>query len=465
MFYLQNNGFKPGDEILFQIDNNWHFIACFWACILGGMIPVPVSVGNNDEHRLKLIKVWKVLKNPHLITTNEFMEKLEKFFIKAKIKDEIENIKSKTIYIEDIVTKGEWGKVHKAEVEDIAFIQFSSGSTGNPKGVIITHKNVLVNLTAVIDWTKITPEDRSLNWMPLTHDMGLIGTHIKGMLAGIMQYNMQTQLFIRQPKLWIEKASEHKISLLYSPNFGYKHFMKFYKEDIKNNWDLSNVRLIFNGAEPISADLCNEFLKNMDVYGLKSNSMYPVYGLAEGTIAVTFPKNGEEYTTVSLNRNNLKVGEQIVENNIEDCNAITFVDVGYPINNCYLQICDENNNSLGENRIGYILIKGGNVTSGYYNDKTATKKAITPDGWLNTGDLGFIHNERLVITGRAKDVIFSAGQNYYSHDIERICENVAGIDLGKVVAVGTFNEKKQSDELIIFVLFKKKVEEFINIIS
>lgn len=465
LYHFQKSGYKKGDEVIFQIDDNERFIYSFWACILGGMIPVPITTGNNDEHKMKLFKIWDVLNNPRIIVTADFFEKLCVYAEKNNIGEKIESVKRSAVFVEEVIQTENDGEIYPSQANNIAFIQFSSGSTGDPKGVIITHENVLVNLNAVIQWDKIEPNDIGLNWMPLTHDMGLIGTHIKGMLACINQYNINTALFIRHPSLWIQKASEHKATILYSPNFGYKHFLKFFHADDKISWDLSNVRLIYNGAEPISMDLCNEFLDSMSVYGLKRNAMHPVYGLAEGTIAVAFPKIGEDLKYHVLNRNYLKVGETIVETSKEEKDAVIFVDEGYPIYNCYARICDEENNDIGENKIGVVQISGGNVTSGYYNNKKETEQNITSDGWLNTGDLGFMKEKRLIITGRAKDVIFASGQNYYSHDIERIGEGVEGIELGKIVAVGAFNENRKGDDLILFVIHKQKLENFVPIVN
>ena len=460
LYSLQASGFKKGDEVIFQIDNNRQFMFAFWACILGGMIPVPVTTGTNDEHKLKLFKIWDILKNPKMLASDDFFARLKIFGDKNGLSQQVDIMQTRTLSLENLAKTDCLGEIEKAEENDIAFIQFSSGSTGDPKGVIITHRNVLYDIGSVIRWVNINSEDSGLNWMPLTHDMGLIGTHIKDVIACINQYNIETQLFIRHPSLWIQKASEHKVTLLYSPNFGYKHFLTFFKPEVKKDWDLSKVRLIYNGAEPISYELCDEFLEKLSLYGLKRNSMYTVYGLAEGTIAVTFPRLGDEMRFITLDRNYLNIGDSVREVGKDDARGCSFADEGYPIYDCYVRICDIANNDMGENKIGYICISGANVTSGYYNNEEATRKAITQDGWLNTGDLGFMRDGRLVITGRAKDVIFVKGQNYYSHDIERIAQEAEGIDLGKIVAVGAFNEKIKSDELILFVLFKMKADKF-----
>ncbi|CDZ24035.1 amino acid adenylation protein [[Clostridium] cellulosi] len=460
---LQKYGFRPGDKVIFQIDDNRSFINSFWACILGGMIPVPMAIGNNDEQKSKLFKIWKIIGNPRMITSQDLVKKLKSFADKNGLNEQMNEILKRVIFIDNVILGEDAGEIYYPKRDDMAFIQFSSGSTGDPKGVIITHGNVLTNISAIMRWSKIDTNDVSLNWVPLTHDMGLIGVHIKDVIVDINQYNMPTKLFIENPTLWLEKASEHRATLLYSPNFGFKHFLESYKAEDKKDWDLSSIRLIYNGAEPISMGLCNEFLDKMAVYGLKRSAMHPAYGLAEGTIAVAFPNPGEEFMFHVLDRNHLNIGQTVKDTYKEDRNAVVFMDVGYPIYDCYVRICDEENNEIGENKIGYIQIRGGNVTTGYYNNKEATEKAITKDGWFNTGDLGFLRNKRLTITGRAKDVILVSGQNYYSQDIERIAESAEGVETGTVAAVGVFNKEHGSDDLILFIRYKGNIENFVSI--
>ena len=467
LYDLQCSGIKPGDELVFQIEDNQWFILLFWACLLGGIIPVPVTVGNNDEHRLKLFKILEVLNKPNLIGGKETLETLKKFAdcklpgkIKDKIKynvislDELENIK-------ELGNALASGIIYKAHISDIAFIQFSSGSTGDPKGVVLTHENLLTNINAMISRTGMDSHDSMLSWMPLTHDMGLILVHLTGLVAGVDQYLMPTTLFIKHPVLWLEKAHQLKATQLYSPNFGFKHFLTYFNLEAAKHWDLSHVRLIYNGAEPISAGICNDFLDRMQMYGLKRNCMFTVYGLAEASVGVSSPPPGEEFVTYNLDRQFLSIGQTVKETDGKDDKCVEFVDVGSPIDDCYARICDETDRVLGDNTVGYIQIKGKNVTHGYYNNSEATAKAFTEDGWLNTGDLGFMWDGRIVITGRAKDIVFVNGQNYYPHDIERVAEDIDGIELGKAAACGVFNKEEQKEDIIVFVLFKKKLEDFI----
>ncbi len=465
LYNLQAAGLKRNDELVFQIGENKSFLYVYWACILGNIIPVPLSIGNNDEHKLKLFNVWKTLNNPFLITDTDILDKLETFAKKLSFDNEIQDISAKTLFVNDIMKTSSCGEFYNVKADDIAFIQFSSGSTGNPKGVVLTHENLLTNIYAIINSCNYCKNDKLLSWMPLTHDLGMIGCHLTPLVYNTDQLNMHTSLFIRRPTLWIKKASEEKVTVLQSPNFGYKYFLSYLKPEMVSDWDLSNVRIIFNGAEPISIDICNEFLDALVGCGLKRNSMFPVYGMAEASLGISFPKPGEDLITTYLDREFLSVGVKIREVDKDDPRCVSFVDEGYPITDCQVKICDDDGNTIDENTIGHIQIKGKNVTKGYYNNKAATEKTITSDGWLKTGDLGYIRNGRITVTGRAKDIIFINGINYYAHDLERIAEAVKGCETGKVAVCGLTCQDTNSEKVIAFVLFKKKVEDFIPIVK
>ncbi|WP_051569308.1 non-ribosomal peptide synthetase [Alkaliphilus transvaalensis] len=464
LWHLQNKGLKAGNELIFQLEDEKEFVLTFWACIMGGIIPVPITIGNREAHREKLLEIWKVLKNPYMVTNNVTFEKLEKYTF-DKLRKEVleEEILSKTLIVDGMMEGNQEGTLHSSNPDDIAFIQFSSGSTGTPKGVVLTHRNLLVNIADIITASGATQQDSTLSWMPLTHDMGLIGFHLCPLAIGINQYIMPTTTFITSPLKWMEKTSAYKASLLASPNFGYKHFLSFLRNKTFDHWDLSCVRLILNGAEPISAELSDLFYETMAKWKLRKEAAFPVYGLAEASLAVSFPKVGEPFRKIRLDRNKILVGEKVVEIKGEDQLDISFVDLGYPVENCAIRICNEKNLELQEGFIGHVYIKGDNVTTGYYNNQEATERAITQDGWLNTGDLGFMQEGRLVITGRAKDIIFVNGQNYYPHDLERVVGEIEGAELGRVVTCGCFNKELQKEEIVMFVLFKKKVADFIDL--
>ncbi|NOR42057.1 MAG: AMP-binding protein, partial [Gammaproteobacteria bacterium] len=243
---------------------------------------------------------------------------------------------------------------------------------------------------------------------------------------------------------------------------GYKHFLKVFQSKGIDQIDLSNVRQIFNGAEPISLELCHQFLNALSDYGLDSQSMSPVYGLAEASLAVSFSKPGCAMKSIRLKRQKLAVGDTVETTDGDD--SMEFVFVGEPVDNCHVQITDMNNNPLTENTVGKIQIKGDNVTAGYYLDDEINKQLIN-DGWLDTGDLGVFINSQMIITGRIKDIIFVHGQNFYSHDLENILHPLDELELGKVVATGVRKSGADDDELLIFILYRGEIEAFIPLVN
>ena len=458
---LQQRGLTPGDECIIFLRSNEEFIDIYWACILGGIIPVPIAVGISDEHRSKLFKIFDKLERPHLYTTEDNVERIHQYAEDNKLSAAYKLIKEKTLLVSEL-NSPEKGEVHEPAPDDLAFIQFSSGSTSDPKGVMLTHKNIMTNLNAIGEGGLYNENDTSFSWMPLTHDMGLIGFHLNMIAYRMNQCLMATDLFSRRPLLWMQKVSEKKATVLCSPNFGYKHFLKALSKKPMENIDLSSVRLIYNGAEPISIDLCDTFLNTMQEYGLKRETMFTVYGMAEATLAVSFPVAGEEYRAVHVDRHNLNVGGKIKFIDAANQDALSFAIVGKPVLDCLVRIADKEN-VFTDDTVGSIQISGPNVTQGYYKNEEANHAAISKDNWLDTGDLGFIHNGELIITGRAKDIIFANGLNYYPHDLEDLLLNIEGLELGKVVVYGVWNETLQRDELIIFILYRADIKDFVDL--
>lgn len=460
LYCFQTGGMQPGDEIVLQLEDNKIFISVFWACILGGLVPVPVSVGNNDEHRMKLFKVWRTLNNPYLVTNKGVINNLKKFAANHKLEMLADEMFNRFWDTDDIDLSRELGQIHEVMEDTLAFIQFSSGSTGDPKGVMLTHGNLVANINGIIKALEITEEDRYLSWMPLTHDMGLIANHLTSLVKNINQYIMPTALFIRRPSLWMKKTSEHRATILASPNFGYKFLLTYQKSKKMDNWDLSTVRVILNGAEPISTEICELFLNEMSKYGLKRTAMETVYGLAEASVGVAVPAVKELYKSIYVDRNYLGIGEKVIEVQQTLPGSCSFVEVGVAIPGSEFRICDENNRIVPDRTIGIIQIRGTNVTSGYYNNPEATQKVKTADGWINTGDLGFMRDESLVCTGRLKDMIINNGQNIYPHDIERVAEEIEGVELGKVAVSGIKHPESDSESIVVFVASRLQPEQF-----
>lgn len=458
---LQKRGIRAGNEVVFQVEDNRTFVIYFWACILGGMIPVPLTIGKTDDHRQKLFNVWRQLAHPYLVTDMESFRRIGEFAAAKELQDIYAAMMTGCIDCSQLPEPGHTGQIFGAGPQDIAFVQFSSGSTGNPKGVVLTHKNLLTNIRAISKTARYTAHDSMLSWMPLTHDMGLIGFHLNPTCCGMDHYLMPPGLFIRRPALWLDKATGHAVTILSSPNFGYEYLLKHC--DLlsgDHRWDLSSVRILYNGAEPVSEALCRKFLEALKPFKLKSRAMCPVYGLAEASLAVTISGMRDEVSAVSLDRNRLNTDDRI-RMLPPGKNTVTFVNVGKPVNDCQLMIADEEDRALAAGRIGQILIKGDNVTAGYYRNAAETKKVINSGGWLRTGDLGFMMDGKLYVTGRIKDIFFINGQNYYPHDLERIAEEVPGVELNKIAITGFFNASLQKEEVAAFLIHRGDIESFI----
>ncbi len=461
---LQARGMQPGDELIIFSKSNESFVVAFWAAVLGGMVPVPVAVGISDEHRLKLFRILSQLERATLFTESDLLSRLLEFSTQRDLDEITAVLNNKTIQIGD-VDPAAHGEIFESTPDDIAFIQYSSGSTSDPKGVVLTHRNLCTNIRAIVEACNWTEDDQSLSWMPLTHDMGLIGYHLSVLAVGMNHAVMDTSVFVRRPLLWMSKANELRATQLCSPNFGYKHFLKLFQRKGLPDLDLSCVKLILNGAEPISWDLCEEFLGALAPHGMKRTAMFPVYGLAEATVGVSIPEPGTEYSRITVDRHSLRVGEPYRVVAPGDEHAVSFVRVGNAVRDVSIRITDDDDNSLDAGKVGNIQLQGGSVTERVYGDEDATNELFTDDGWLRTGDCGVFVDEQLVITGRQKDIIIVNGQNYYPHDIEEIIARLDGLDLNKVVVAGATPKGGQTEELIAFILYRQSVDEFTPMIG
>ncbi|MEL6302360.1 MAG: non-ribosomal peptide synthetase [Pseudomonadota bacterium] len=452
---LQKQGVAAGDQVVIFTKSNRQFLTGFWAAVMGGVVPVPVAVGISDEHRHKLLRILDQLESGFLLTDGDLHSRLIGFAEANGRSEVLPSLLTRSIRFDDVDLSAP-GIRATQEGDALAFIQYSSGSTGDPKGVCLTHNNVCTNINAIVAATGWRSDDVGLSWMPLTHDMGLIGYHLSIMAAGAEHAVMDTNQFVRRPLQWMEKAHELRATQLCSPNFGYKHFLKlFERKGLPAGTDLSSVRLILNGAEPISAQLCDQFLDALAPLGLKRSAMFPVYGLAEATVGVTVGTPGAEYQTVVVDRHSVVIGEAWEPAAVGDADAVTFVKVGRPINDVALRIVDDAGINLSGGCVGHIQLKGGSVTSGIYGDPEVTKSLFSDDGWLHTGDCGAMIEGELVVTGRQKDLIIVNGQNYLPHDLEDLLSTLPGLDLNKVVvASAPIIGGEERERILVFVLHR-----------
>jgi len=315
---------------------------------------------------------------------------------------------------------------------DLAVVQFTSGSTSVPKGVRLTHANVLHGCAAISEGVAMGPGDHGANWLPLFHDMGLFGT-LSALLMPIPMTVWTPSAFIKDPAAWLRDFSDRRCSIVASPNFGYETLVDAVTPAEVLDLDLSRWRVAFNGAEPVLPGSVERFVAHFAPAGFVPEAMLPVYGMAEATLPVTFPPRGRPTVTTWVDRDRLAAGE-VIEVPRGVPRARGFVALGSPVRAMELRVVGEAGGVLPADRVGEIEIRGAAVTSGYLGAVTAAEPADR-GGWLSTGDLGFLHGGDLYVTGRRKEMIIIRGENYYPEDAEAAVRDTPGLHRRRCVAV------------------------------
>lgn len=457
--YILNGLYKEdiskGDEVILQINDNEKFIYLFFACIMGGIIPIPIEniKSINDE---RLFEIVKRLKRPSIVGTKKEID-----IITDKCSKEQINI-NKVLHIDELLKENVQAEIINVSENDIALIQFSSGSTGNPKGVALTHKNLICNIEAVIKTVGMTKGESFVSWLPLTHVMGLLGNLLLCFWGNMTYYNMQPLTFLKDPILWLKTIEKYRGNYLTVPNFALRYTVDYLNKNEPIDLQLGSIKKIFNGAEPISIDLIEEFTNYFKKYGLKDNAMYPVYGLSEVSLAAAFPEVDSHYEFVEVSRKSLILGNKVNFDVFDKSDSIKLAVEGTSLIDVNVKITDRDNNELNEDTLGIIKISGESVTKGYYNDEILTKELIDRDGWLNTTDLGFIHHKKLVVIGRYSEIIYLGGINYFPYDLEEIVTKNCNVGVGEVAFSGIYNEFTGIDDVVCFIINHEISGDFIE---
>ena len=442
---LQSKGIGSGDVVILSVDKASEAIPLFWCCQFGGIVPAmlqpPVAFSSYNRAAEKIENVYRLLDNPFLILSHSYCENWRSGVIPA----------GNIIDYEDLAGSCQGTTGSMTHPDDLALIQFSSGSTGDPKGVMLTHRNILTNISDIVMTTGLRSDDIYVSWMPLYHDMGLVGFHLTPLSTGGSHYIIDTADFVRNPGLWLDFIDRYHGTVTGCPNFGQVLINRYLSRKRDFDFNLSSVRIIFNGAEPISVSTMETFIDNLSKFGLSPVAMLPAYGLAEATLAVTFPPVGEEVRIVRFCRNTLIREELAVEAGNNNFNVVELVDLGHPLPECRIKITDESGRESAPDHIGHVMIQGKNVTQGYWNPARSDRYFFNT-GWIDTGDLGFIHNGSLFITGRTKDVIFANGNKYYAHDLEHILLGLDDIPGGRIVVAGCFDDSAEKEKILVFLI-------------
>ena len=457
---FREKGIRNNEEIIIQICSDREFLTCFWACILGGIIAVPIPFCDKPGSVGMLFNVLKKLNKPHI-----YLEEKHKSEFNKAVND-FKNIDRECIFdrIIDVIPSEivDETLIYSSKEEDIAMIQFSSGSTGLPKGVAITHGNLMSNCEDIFDALEVKHSDRLLTWLPYIHNFALIGGHVAPLIKNMEQYKMSTELFLLNSVEWLNYLSRYKITISISPNFGFMRCIESIKKELEYDWDFSNLRVIISGSEPINDNCCQMFIKALEKYGMEDTVVVPAYGMSETTLAISIGKGRKRYKKFLLHRDKLSVGDSIELGTKENTLYTPYVEVGECINRMHIRITNNTGDIVKSKVVGNIEVSGKSVMKGYYNDLENTSKAFTEDGWLQTGDIGVMIEKRLVILGRKKEIIFLNGKNYYPSDFEDLIYQKFQLLPETIAVSGFFDEKLQSEKVVLFMNNIYRKEELIK---
>ncbi|MGB6877258.1 MAG: AMP-binding protein [Candidatus Acidiferrales bacterium] len=341
------------------------------------------------------------------------------------------------------------GLRHHARTEDIAFLQYTSGSTGNPKGVVLTHANLLANIRSIAEGVKLTSEDVAVSWLPLYHDMGLIGAWFVPLATGIPLVSLSPLAFLTRPVRWLQAISRHRGTLSPAPNFAYELCVRKIDEHDMEGLDLSCWRAALNGAEPVRLETLKRFAEKFARCGFHREALLPVYGLAEASLGVAAPEMGMSACVDRIERVQFQNEGRAVPATEQNDATLQFLSVGHPLPRMEIRIVNEQGSGAAERTEGQVQFRGPSATTGYYKNPDATRELMRGDGWLDSGDLGYVADGQLYITGRAKDLIIKGGRNLYPHEIEEIAGRVEGVRPGCVVAFGVPDEASGTERLAV----------------
>ncbi len=340
---------------------------------------------------------------------------------------------------------------------DIALLQYTSGSTGDPKGVVLTHANLLANMRAVGEAVKLGPGDVGVSWLPLYHDMGLIGAWLTLLHFGIPLAVISPLAFLTRPERWLQAFHKHRGTISAAPNFAYELCVRKIADKDIQGVDLSPWRAALNGAEPVNPETLERFANRFASYGFRREAQLPVYGLAEATLAVTVPPLGRGPLIDRVERETFAAQGRAVPAAPEDETSIAFVSSGRPIPQHEVRIVDESGKEMMDRTEGFLWFRGASATSGYYHNAQATE-ALLPLGpastegeyaWVNSGDRAYRADGEIYVTGRVKDIIIKGGRNLYPHEVEELAARAEGIRKGCIVAFGLKDEGSGTEKLVV----------------
>ena len=441
---LLSLGLKRGDRVAVIAETGPEFMVVFFACQYAGLIPCPMPytmyIGGKESYIERVAGMLAAAKACTVISTDDLLGHISEGATRAGV--------ARVLTHETLQNLPEAAaKLEPFGPDEDAYIQYSSGSTSSPKGVLITQKAITSNARGILrEGLKLTPADRAFSWLPLYHDMGLVGFCLSPMLGQVTVDFLATTAFARRPALWLRLMSDNKSTITYSPSFGYDLAgRRINGEAIA--LDLSRLRVAGIGGDMVRADVLQSFGAMLSVAGFQSEAFLPSYGMAETTLAISFVDPDAPIRIDSIDRHALKTQGLAVPSSGET--ARSFVVCGKPLAGSTVEIRDDSGGVLDSRSVGRIFVRTPSLMAGYFENPEATASAIGADGFLDTGDMGYWLDGEIVITGRAKDLILHNGRNIWPQDLEWAAEQIEPLRSGDVAAFAVEGEDGDDDVVVL----------------
>lgn len=422
---LHKAGLKQGDKVIFQFRKNKDFVEAFWGCMLIGAIPVPMAVledySTENMNTVKVYNICKMLDNVIFLTSKDLIHEIETFNVTFTY-DRI------ILALEDLYCSDSFEMPYQWGLEEPCVLMFTSGSTGNPKGVALTQRNMFARTLGEIEKYGLSYKDVDVNWMTLTHAAGLVWSHIRDLYLDILQLQVSTEIILNEPTFWMQLISDYRASITWAPNFAYAMLAHHINLEQDYGWNLSRLKYAFAGGEANVSKNLRDVLSKLKRYSLSGEAIKPAFGMTETSSCITHYDFSYERSSD------------------ED----KFVSVGSPMPGVVVRIVDSEGLIKKEGEIGFVHCKGDPIIRSYYKNPQVDAESFSDDGYLITGDLGYIRENSLILTGREKDIIIINGLNYYVQDIEAVTDDLPGVNPSYSVATSIKNEAGTEDVLLFF---------------
>jgi len=443
---LRELNIAAGDRVAIMLPTSADFFVAFFGALYAGAIPVPIyppaRASQIEEHLRRQAGILGNAEVKVLLTSPDMRG------AGGVLRSLVESLAHVT-GIDDLPVAAEMALPRIEEPGATALIQYTSGSTGAPKGVVLTHANILANVRALGSALEVSAADTFVSWLPVYHDLGLIGAWLGSLYYGALLVLMPPQRFLLRPERWLWAIHRHRGTLSAAPNFAFDLCVRNIDDAAIEGLDLSSLRFVANGSEPVSAVTLRRFTERFARYGFRAEAMAPGYGLAESTVALTLPPRGRPPLIDRIKR--LSLSERgLAEAAHNEEPATELVSCGQPLPGHEIRVVDDTGHELPERHEGRAQFRGPSATRGYFRDAAKTRALFDRD-WLESGDLGYIAGGELFITGRTKDIIIRGGRHLHPSDIEEAVGDLAGVERRGVAAFGSHDPQSGTERLIVLV--------------